>query len=236
MKRSNVTISAAALLTIAGSAFGQVPDLRGIWQTRTMAYADLETHRVIVDPPDGKIPYQPGALARRQQNFAGRSTADPANKCFQPGVPRATYLPTPFQVFQDPAGVYVIYQNVHAYRVIHLDGSPHNEGLEYAMGDSRGRWDGRTLVVDVTSFSGQTWFDMAGNYHSDALHVVERYTRTDRTNMTYEATIEDPKVFTRPWSIRVPLRLQTAPRVQLLEDECEEDAQGRHHVSSLRLK
>jgi hypothetical protein len=98
------------------------------------------------------------------------------------------------------------------------------------MGDSRGHWEGNTLVADVTSFSEATWLDGAGNYHSDALHVVERYTRTNRDTLMYEATIEDPAAFARPWKIRMPLRLQTGPGVQVLEDECAEDERGRRHV------
>ena len=203
-------------------------DLRGIWQAPSSVDADLEKAHVIVDPPDGKIPYQPAALATRKQNFANRATADPETRCFQPGVPRATYVPSPFQIFQNAAGVYIVYQDLHAYRIVHLDGSPHNEGLPYAMGDSRGHWDGNTLVADVLSFSDATWLDAAGNFHGDALHVVERYTRKDRDTLSYEATIEDPKVFTKPWTIRMPLRLQKG--VQILEDECVEDENGRHHV------
>jgi hypothetical protein len=191
-------------------------DLRGIWLAQNQANVNLETAKVIVDPSSGKIPYQPGALAKR------KTTADPETKCFQPGVPRANYESSPFQIFQNDKGIYIVYQDVHAYRIIYTDGSRHNEGLGYAMGDSRGHWEGDTLVVDVTSFSDATWFDRAGNYHSDALHVVERYTRTNRETLLYEATIEDPKVFTGPWKIRMPLRLQTG---QLLEDECVE---GKH--------
>lgn len=206
-------------------------DLRGIWQVQNSANANLESANVIVDPLGGRIPYQASALATRKRNFENRATADPETKCFQPGVPRATYLSSPFQILQNDGGVYVIYQDVHAYRIIYLDGSPHNQGLPYAMGDSRGHWDGNTLVADVTSFSDATWLDGAGNHHSDALHVVERYTRTGRETLMYEATIEDPKVFTRPWKIRMPLRLQTGPGIQLLEDECDEDQGGvRHHV------
>jgi hypothetical protein len=232
MKRSFL-----ALIAISLGASGQVPDLRGIWQARNNANANLESAKVIVDPPGGKIPYQPGALATRQLNFAKRATADPETKCFQPGVPRATYLPTPFQIMQNAGGVYIVYQDVHAYRIIYLDGSPHNQGLGYAMGDSRGHWEGNTLVVDVTSFSDATWLDRAGNYHSDALHLVERYTRADRDTLTYEATIEDPKVFAKPWKIRMPLRLQTGPGVQILEDECSADERGvRHHVQPFKAK
>jgi hypothetical protein len=227
-----LSIFIVILIAIATCAWCQPPerDLRGIWQAQTKVDTNLEAAHVIVDPPDGKIPYQAAALATRNQNFANRAMADPETKCFQPGVPRATYLPSPFQIFQNADGVYLVYQDLHAYRVIHLDGSPHNEGLPYAMGDSRGHWDGNTLVADVSSFSDSTWLDAAGNLHSDALHVVERYTRTDRNTLTYEATVEDPKIFTRPWKIQMPLRLQTGPGVQILEDECVEDQNGRHHV------
>jgi hypothetical protein len=217
------------MLAVSLAASAQVPDLRGIWQAKNNANANLESANVIVDPPGGKIPYLPGALATRQQNFANRATVDPETKCFQPGVPRATYVPTPFQIFQNAGAVYIVYQDVHAYRIIYLDGTPHNQGLGYAMGDSRGRWEGDTLVVDVASFSDSTWLDGAGNHHSDALHVVERYTRTNRDTLMYEATIEDPKVFARPWKIRIPLSLQTG--IQILEDECAVDERGlRHHV------
>jgi hypothetical protein len=209
--------------------------LRGIWQAENTANANLEGAQVIIDPPGSRIPYQPGALAARRQNFANRAAADPETRCFQPGVPRATYLATPFQIMQNAGGVYIIYQDVHAYRIIYMDATPHNQGLPYAMGDSRGHWEGNTLVADVTSFSDATWLDAAGNYHSDALHVVERYTRTDRDTLLYEATLEDPKVFARPWKIRMPLHLQTGPGVQILEDECAEDERGvRHHVTPFK--
>jgi hypothetical protein len=226
-------LAALAFTAAPASAWwqGAERDLRGIWLAENSANSNLESANVIVDPQDGKIPYRPGALARRNQNFANRATADPEARCFQPGVPRASYLPTPFQIFQNDGGVYIVYQDVHAYRIIYLNGSPHNQGLPYAMGDSRGHWEGNTLVVDVISFSDATWLDGAGNYHSDALHVVERYTRTNHDTLMYEATIEDPKVFARPWKIRMPLRLQTGPGVQILEDECAEDESGaRRHV------
>ena len=205
-------------------------DLRGIWMAGSNADASLVRARVIVDPPDGKIPYRPEAAAQQKLNFANRATADPEQRCFQPGVPRAAYLRSPFQIFQNGRAVYVVYQDAHAYRIIYLDGSRHNDGLGYAMGDSRGHWEGNTLVADVTSFSDTTWLDSAGDYHSDELHVVEGYTRVDRDTLMYEAVIEDPKVFTRPWKIRMPLRLQNG--IQILEDECEEGDSGRrHHVT-----
>jgi hypothetical protein len=220
------------LTTASGRAWPQSagPDLRGIWVAESNADANLERAHVIVDPPDGKIPYRPEAAVQQKRNFANRETADPEKRCFQPGVPRAAYLRSPFQIFQNGRAVYIVYQDVHAYRLVYLDGTPHNVGLPYAMGDSRGHWEGNTLVADVTSFSDSTWLDAAGNYHSDELHVVERYTPMNPGTLMYEATIEDPKVFTRPWKIRMPLRLQKG--IQILEDECEEGENGRrHHVS-----
>jgi hypothetical protein len=204
-----------SLFLISVAAFGQP--------------ANFERAHVIVDPPDGKIPYRPEAIVRQKQNFENRATADPETRCFQPGVPCAAYLRSPFQIFQNDRAVYMVYQDVHAYRIIYLNGKPHNAGLGYAMGDSRGHWEDKTLVADVTSFSDATWLDAAGDYHSDELHVVERYTRTGPDVLMYEATIEDPKVFTRPWKIRMPLRLQKG--IQIVEDECEEGENGRrHHV------
>jgi hypothetical protein len=231
LKLAIAALAFTALLVWGQAAPTAGKDLRGIWRTQRNVDGSLESARVIVDPPDGKIPYLPGALATLKQNLENRATADPETRCFQPGVPRATYLPSPFQIFQNDRGVYIVYQDVHAYRIIYLDSSAHNQGLPYAMGDSRGHWEGDTLVADVTSFSDATWLDAAGNYHSDALHVVERYTRRDHYTLIYEATIEDPKVFARPWKIQVPLRLQTGPGIQILEDECVEDERGvRQHV------
>ena len=227
--RARQRSSRVLLALFVAAAVAHAADVRGIWMAENNADASLERAHVVVDPPDGKIPWRPDAIARQKQNFEKRATADPETKCFQPGVPRAAYVRSPFQIFQNDRAVYLVYQDVHAYRIIYLDGSDHKAGLGYAMGDSRGHWDGNTLVADVTSFSDATWLDDAGDYHSDDLHVVERYTRTSPDTLTYEATIEDPKVFTRPWKIRMPLRLQKG--IQLVEDECEEGANGRrHHV------
>ena len=221
------------LLVLSVAAFGQSfpADLRGVWQAQGTAYLDLEKSGVIVDPEGGKIPYLPGAVPKRQQNFANRAKLDPELRCFQAGVPRATYLATPLQIFQNSEAVYVVYQDVHAYRVIYLERSTHNDGLPFAMGDSRGHWEGSTLVADVVSFSDSTWFDRAGNYHSDGLHVVERYDRKDPQTLQYEARIEDPKVFTKPWTIRLPLKLQ---HTELIEDECEIVNGVRRHVSAIK--
>jgi hypothetical protein len=207
------------------------PDLQGIWQVLNTAAAwDLEPHTaswgvpaglgVIVDPADGMIPYQASALARKRENFQNRETADPLARCFKPGVPRLTYLPFPLQIVQTPDLVMIFYEYVHNYRTIHLNRAAHLDGLDFWNGDSIGKWEGETLVVDVANFNGETWFDRAGNYHSEALHVTERYTRTDANTIVYEATIEDPKTFTRPWRISLPLHRHTEPNFRLLEYEC----------------
>lgn len=215
------------------------PDLQGIWEVRNTANGNLEAHSasmgiragesVIVDPPDGKIPYQPGAAAKQNENFKNRATADPISKCFLPGVPRITYMPFPFQIFQTPEFVAVTYEYVHASRTVHMAKSKHLEDIEFWMGDSRGRWDGETLVVDVANQNADTWLDSSGNFHSEAMHVVERYTRTGPDTLRYEATIEDPKVFTRPWTIRMTL-YRHDDNAQLYEYECHvylEDAAAR---------
>ncbi len=206
------------------------PDLQGIWEAHNTADANLEAHSaalgiragesVIVDPPDGKIPYQPAAAARQKENFAHRASLDPVNRCFLPGVPRITYMHYPFQIFQTPQFVAITYEYVHASRTIHMNGSPHLEDIDFWMGDSRGRWEGDTLVVDVTDNNPQTWLDASGNFHSEAMHVVERYTRSSADTLRYEATIEDPKVFTRPWKIAMTLYRNTDKNAQLYEYEC----------------
>ena len=205
------------------------PDLSGIWQVLNTAASDIQDHGASLGVPAGQgvvegndIPYQPWALEKKKQNYANRRTADPETKCYEPGVPRVTYMPYPFQIVQTPTYIAVLYEYNHVTRHIYVDGSPHPRGPidNWFMGDSRARWDGNTLVVDVIHFTDQTWFDRAGNFHSDALHVVERYTPTDRNHIQYEATIEDPKVFTRPWKISMPLYRRTEPNIQLLEYEC----------------
>jgi hypothetical protein len=129
-------------------------------------------------------------------------------------------MPFPFQIFQTPQFVAIAYEYVHASRTIHMNGSKHLDGVDFWMGDSRGRWEGDTLVVDVAGTNPGTWLDAAGDFHSEALHVVERYTKTSPDTLRYEATIDDPKVFTRPWTIRIPLYRHTEKNAQLYEYEC----------------
>ena len=222
--------------TTAAAQSGQIPrtadgkpDLSGIWQAVTTANWNLQAHAAEKDVPAGlgvvegdEIPYQPWAAAKKKENFDARATADPESKCYMPGVPRITYMPYPFQIFQTPRHVAITYEYIHVVRRIYMD-SPHPPGpIEWFMGDSRGRWDGDTLVVDVVHFTDRTWLDRAGNFHSNALHVVERYTPITANHINYEATIEDPKVFTRPWKITMPLYRVIDPGAELLEVNCVE--------------
>lgn len=185
---------------------------------------------IIVDPPGGKVPYQPWAAAKRQDitanhtNPRGPGDIDPQSRCFLGGVPRVTYQEvTGIQIDQVPGNVILTYEFNHAYRIIPLDGRPHVGGaITLWMGDSRGRWEGNTLVVDVTNHTDRTWFDVVGTFHSDALHVVERYTFVDSATIHYEATITDPKVFTRPWKIAFPLIRNTQRGFEHLEMACHE--------------
>jgi hypothetical protein len=203
------------------------PDLSGIWQAVTAANWNIQAHSAEQGIPAGlgvvdgdEIPYQPWAAAQQRDNLENRATADPESKCYLPGVPRITYMPYPFQIFQTPTHVAVVYEYVHAVRRIFM-GSPHPDGpIEWFMGDSRGRWDGDTLVVDVIHFTDQTWFDRAGNFHSPALHVIERYTPISAHHIDYEVTIEDPDVFTRPWKMRMPLYRRLEENIRILEYEC----------------
>jgi hypothetical protein len=203
------------------------PDLSGVWQVLNTANWDLQAHAASKDTPAGlgvvegdEIPYQPWALAKKKENFEKRATADPESKCYLPGVPRANYMPFPFQILQTPNHIAILYEYVHAVRRIYMN-SKHPEGpIEWYMGDSRGRWDGDTLVVDVVHFMPDVWFDRAGNFASETLHVVERYTPITPYHIQYEATIEDPKVFTRPWKISMPLYKRMENNIRPLEWEC----------------
>ena len=169
----------------------------------------------------GEIPYQPWAALRKQENAANWLDRDPELACYMPGVPRAMYLPYPFQIVQGVNKIMMVFEFANAQRTINLDEVEPYPG-EAFMGYSVGRWEGDTLVVDVTDFSPYTWLDRSGNFHSDALHVVERYTPISRDAIRYEATIEDPKVFTRPWTISLPLYRRLEAEAQILEFRCME--------------
>jgi hypothetical protein len=214
------------------------PDLNGIWQALNTANWDIEEHaarpglvvalgaagavpagRGVVE--GGEIPYLPAAAAKKKENFENRLTADPEIKCYLPGVPRATYMPYPFQIVQTPKFILMAYEYASASRTIYMDKAPRSPADSW-MGHSVARWEGDTLVVDVTSLNDQTWFDRAGNFHSDALHVVERYTPLSPDALSYEVTIEDPKVFSRPWKMSMPLYRRLEKNAQLLEFKCVE--------------
>jgi hypothetical protein len=172
----------------------------------------------------GPIPYKPDALQKRKENAEHSLERDPEVKCLMPGVPRATYMPYPFQITQSDAKIMMAYGYSNTGRTIHLD-KVESPGLPTWMGFSAGRWEGDTLVVDVTELIEDTWFDRAGNHHSDNLHVVERYTMTSPNHLMYEATIEDPSVFTRPWKIKMPLYRRLEERARVLEYRCVEMAE-----------
>ena len=225
------------------------PDLQGVWRAWNLAKFDLEDHGAkpgvpagrgfVVDPPDGKIPYQPWALEKRRQNVARTKetdpykNADPLAKCYLPGIPRLTYLGWPFQIIQTPQYVAFNYEWSHKKRyvpVTSVAAPPAPDDQSNWNGIPRGRFDGNALVVNLTNFNGYTWFDMAGNFHSDALRVVERYTPINADTLQYEATMEDAKVFTRPWTIRMVLQRQKD--VGILDYECTAmlDEMGIHHT------
>ena len=226
------------------------PDLNGIWQAFVTANWDLQDHDAQSGPyPEimgaygagpagqsivegGEIPYRPEALAKKQQNYEQRTTVDVSNdakwhalgdpemKCYMPGIPRATYMPFPFQIVQGSSPyIMFAYEFASATRVVRMNTKQEFPANAW-MGWSRGRWEGDSLIIDVTGLRGETWFDRAGDYHSDELHVVEKYTPVSPYHLMYEATIEDPKVFTRPWKIGFPLYRRMEKNVGLLEFKC----------------
>ena len=223
------------------------PDFSGIWQTLNTAAWDLQDHSSSVAslvgvPPgrgvvEGDIPYKPEALEQKKKNFAQRDKEDPAfAKCLLPGVPRATYMPYPFEIIQNPGLIGIRYAFARAVRTIDLTGRS-REWLEgwpdFWMGDSRGKWDGDTLVVDVRKLDERTWFDHAGNFHSELLHVVERYSPIDRDHIQYEATIEDPNVFTRPWKISMPLYRIIDRHAEVFEWDCRFDQDSEKYKDAI---
>ena len=168
---------------------------------------------------DGRIPYKPDAAAIKAENAEHWIDRDPELKCYLPGIPRAMYMPYPFQIVQSTNKIHMVYAFTSTARIIHLD-QVEEPPDDTWMGHSVGRWDGDSLVVDVNNFNDKTWFDRAGNFHSDALHLVERFTPITADAIRYEVTIEDPNVFTRPWKISMPLYRRLEPTIQLLEYRC----------------
>jgi hypothetical protein len=214
------------------------PNLSGIWQVLNTANWDIQGHAAAAGPTvplgaigavppgpgvveGGAIPYLPEAAAKKKENFANRLALDPEVKCYLPGVPRATYMPYPFQIVQSRSHIMISYEYASATRIINME-NPKKAPIDSWMGWSNGHWEGDTLVVDVTGLNDETWFDRAGDFHSDALHVVERYTPRSADTMRYEATIEDPKVFSRPWKMSMVLYRHAEENAQLMEFKCVE--------------
>jgi hypothetical protein len=240
-----VAVAAAATMAQTTSGVPRTkdgkPNFTGIWQVMNTANWDIQTHSARMGPvvalgaafsiPAGvgvvdgeEIPYTPAALKQKQENQANWLTRDPEIKCYMPGIPRATYMPYPFQIVQSQNNVLMAYEFASASRVIRMNSQEKSPAPSW-MGWGLGRWDGDTLVVDVTDHMEETWFDRAGNFHSDALKVTERYTLADANTINYEATIEDPKTFTKPWKMRMPIYRHREPNAQLMEYKCVEFAE-----------
>ena len=203
------------------------PDLNGVWQAFTTASWNILDHNAQKGVPAGQgivegneIPYQPWAAEQQQANYENRMELDALHNCYLPGVPRIMYMPYPFRINQTPELTAITFEYSHAYRWIYTDGSDHPEALEFWMGDSRGRWEGDTLVVSVADFNNRTWFDRAGNFHSEQLRLQERFTPLGSNHISYEVTVEDPAVFTRPWNMQTVLYRRMEENVQTLDYEC----------------
>ena len=203
------------------------PDFSGIWQTTSDADYGLEPHGNRDDAPPsagvvegGVIPYLPQTLEQRKKNFEKRDSDDPRLKGFTLGTPRGIYYRAPFQILQRAKDLTLVFQYGNSVRTIFTNGTTHPKGdpQEFWLGDSRARWEGDTLVVDVVDFVEDTWLDRAGNYHSDALHVVERWRFLDANTIEYKATLDDAKVFSRPWTLSVLLHRHREKNFQLIED------------------
>ena len=215
------------------------PDLNGIWQAVGAHHHDLEGHAAGFSPSlemgalggvpaglgvvvGGEIPYRQEALAQRQANRENQLLYDPAVRCYMPGIPRATLQPFPFQIVQTPEYILFAYEFASASRIVYMNRPDFEAPADAWMGHSRGTWDGESLVIDVTSQVPETWLDNSGNYHSNSIRVEERYTATSEYHLQYEATITDPEIFERPWSIRAPLYRRVDDNMQLLEFKCVE--------------
>ena len=243
-------VNLALALLFVGCAFEQPqinlkgpPDLNGVWQAMGSAHWNLEGQNALKGPATdvlgalggipaginyvdgGLIPYRTDAIKQRDINRAEWNFLDPVVKCYIPGHPRQTYLPFPFHIVQSPSKIFIAYEFGSNSRIIHLDRPGTRAELPSWMGHSVAVWEGETLVVSVTDQRAETWFDAAGNYHSDELKVTERYTLVDKDHIAFEATIEDPKIFTRPWTIRMTLYRRLGRDARILEYKCVEFAE-----------
>lgn len=214
----------------ARTADGQ-PDMQGFWRGPAYGTENIEEHpktddddggkSLIVDPRDGKIPYQSWAKALQLENRA--KYIEPNVPCFPSGVPRSMYVPTQIEILQSSDNVLILFERAHTYRIIPTTSRPPaSSRINMWMGNSRGRWDGNTLVVDVANHNAKTWFDQAGNFHSPAAQMVERFTPIDPDTIHYQVTIDDARVYTRPWTMAFPLRRNKEKGFRLLEEACHE--------------
>lgn len=223
------------------NAWDGKPNMNGVWQAQNTANWDLQDHAAAPGPfyqlgaigavppgqtvvEGGDIPYLPAAAEQKRKNYVNRWTEDPEVKCYLPGIPRATYMPYPFQIVQSPKNILFAYEYASANRVVNMD-KPTEAPVDSWMGWSNGKWEGDTLVVDVRSLNGKAWLDRAGDHMTDNAHIVERYTMTDADHINYEATIEDNKLYSRPWKISLPLYKRVEKNAQILEFKCVEFAE-----------
>jgi hypothetical protein len=219
------------------------PDLSGIWQAMTNAHYDIEPHAAAYGPypremgalsakpaslgivDGGRIPYNEQARRQRDANLQDAITKDPLAKCFMPGIPRANYLPFPFQIVQSSAVVLIAYEFAESNRIVYVDQPEIISQVDSWMGHSNATWEGDTLVVSVSGQMPDTWFDRAGNHHSYQMIVEERWTPAGPNHINYTATITDPNTFTDPWSVSFPLYRHVEESMQLLEFKCVEFAE-----------
>jgi len=215
------------------------PDMQGAWTAPTATGSqNIEDYpgdtflgparSLIVDPSDGKVPYRPEWAAKRQEHL--KEYIDPMGSCYAPGIPRQVYSPRGLNILQSPGVFAIVNELSHYYRIIPTDGSPHiGNTIRLYMGDSRGRWEGNTLVVDTDNLTDRTWLDIVGDFHSAALRVTERFTLIDPDTIFFETTLNDPKVYRQPWTMAFPLR-RAAKGHEIMEEACYE---GDHDLPHL---
>lgn len=218
------------------------PDFNGLWQALGNNHWGVEPHNARFGPDSkwaatgafpaglgvvagGQIPYTPAARAKQRENQADWLTLDPVVKCYMPGVPRANYMPFPFQIVQSPEHIVMAYEFASANRIVYMNRPDFAAPIPSWMGHSLGHWEGDALVIDVTEQMPDSWLDRSGNHHTEQLKVTERYTLRSRDVIDYEARLEDPGVYTHPWSMKMPLYRRLEENAQLLEFKCVEFAE-----------
>jgi hypothetical protein len=262
MKSSNIValLTLVASMAVAASAQQATaalprtadgkPDFQGLWSAQSSPTQAIEEHgasygsrpgkSVVVDPPDGRIPYQPAALAERDRRRRPENNYDdPDTHCFPPGVPRQMYdMQLPIHILQ-PAGtpgyVVMLFEIAHTSRIVPTDGRPHaRDGIRVWNGDSVGRWEGDTLVIDTVNNNGKNWLAQYGDFIGAGTHIVERLKMTDANTIDYRATIEDPALFTRPWTIAFALARSEEKGMEILEAACHEENLDLEHLRAVQ--